>query len=116
MQLIELNPRWVVENYNRSGMGLSFDCPVCKRQRLSIWYANPIDGGAPYPLEPITEAMSEEAKKFITARNNRWQRSGDSFESLTLLPSIDASAAGHWHGFITKGQISGDTGPCKAQS
>ncbi len=26
-------------------------------------------------------------------------------EDLTVTPSIDASASGHWHGFITKGEI-----------
>jgi hypothetical protein len=34
-----------------------------------------------------------------------WQRTGDDFEDLTLTPSIDASNSGHWHGFITGGQI-----------
>lgn len=30
----------------------------------------------------------------------------DDFETLTLTPSIDASASGHWHGFITNGEAS----------
>lgn len=28
-----------------------------------------------------------------------------SFESLTVTPSIDGSAGGNWHGFITNGEI-----------
>jgi hypothetical protein len=32
-----------------------------------------------------------------------WQRTGETFETLTLTPSVDCSAWGHWHGFITNG-------------
>jgi hypothetical protein len=35
-----------------------------------------------------------------------WTRAaGDTFETLTLSPSIDASPAGHWHGFIQNGEV-----------
>jgi hypothetical protein len=34
-----------------------------------------------------------------------WQRTGDDFATMSITPSIDASACGHWHGFITNGQI-----------
>jgi hypothetical protein len=34
-----------------------------------------------------------------------WQRAGDTFDTLTLSPSIDASKHGHWHGFIQGGEI-----------
>lgn len=34
-----------------------------------------------------------------------WGRTGDDFETLSITPSIDASAAKHWHGFITNGEI-----------
>jgi hypothetical protein len=34
-----------------------------------------------------------------------WQRTGDTFNSISLSPSIDASKAGHWHGYITNGEI-----------
>jgi hypothetical protein len=30
---------------------------------------------------------------------------GASFSDVTLTPSVDASQAGHWHGFITDGEI-----------
>lgn len=33
-----------------------------------------------------------------------WQFSGQDFETLTVSPSIDASASGHWHGNITNGE------------
>jgi Family of unknown function (DUF6527) len=36
-----------------------------------------------------------------------WTISGQDFETMTVTPSLDASAAGHWHGFITAGNIKG---------
>lgn len=106
MTLLELDPRWacdadiviggVKHHYNnRHGMAVSFDCPCCikaKRetiQRLAVWFANPIDN-----LPPTDDATT------------LWNRVGETFETLTLSPSIDASKYGHWHGFITKGEIS----------
>lgn len=70
-------------------MGITFDCPHCRNTRLYVFFDRPIDGGAPadYP----------EAKL--------WQRTGETFETLTLHPSIDASATGHWHGFIQNGIV-----------
>jgi len=34
-----------------------------------------------------------------------WNISGQSFENMTVTPSIDASGSGHWHGNITNGVI-----------
>lgn len=34
-----------------------------------------------------------------------WHRDGNSFETLTLEPSCDFSASGHWHGRITNGEV-----------
>lgn len=31
----------------------------------------------------------------------------ESFETLSVTPSLDASASGHWHGYITAGEIVG---------
>lgn len=58
---------------------------------MYIPLANPLDGGP--PLEP---------------ERSRWLREGDTFESLTLAPSIrriphDGSCG--WHGFIRRGEI-----------
>lgn len=78
---------------NRHGMALTFECPCClgtpRATRLGVWFANPIDG------QPPTDDES-----------TLWQRSGETFETLTLTPSIDASKHGHWHGYITNGDAS----------
>ena len=33
-----------------------------------------------------------------------WMRTGDTFETLSLLPSVNAGAP-HWHGSITNGSL-----------
>lgn len=100
MKLTELNPRWGIDadivisgteihDPDRHGMAVTFDCPHCAGAvRLAVWIANPIDG------KPPTDSATY-----------LWQRTGESFEDLSLSPSIDASKHGHWHGFITNGEI-----------
>ncbi len=125
-RLTDLRPRWGIDadiviggvlrhDENRHGMAVTFDCPHCMKcptcadlatyqtpdgrlwcsrahswraQRLGVWFANPIDG-----LPPTDDA------------ERLWQRTGDTFETLSLSPSIDASARGHWHGCITDGEV-----------
>lgn len=99
MRLTELAPRWAVDlaiviggvqkiYEGRHGMAISFDCPHCRTERLAVWFANPIDGLPP----------PDDAKKL-------WRRVGDTFDTLTLRPSIDASQFGHWHGVIVDGEV-----------
>ena len=83
MRLVDLDPGWFVTDSGRDGMGLTFLCPCCRRQYLGVWFANPIDGAPPaapgiFPLP-------------------RWLRTGETFDTLTLQPSIDCSKSGHWH-------------------
>lgn len=96
MRLTDLDPGWSVTSEGhaagRTGMGITFKCPCgCPDSYLGVFFANPTDGGAPAPPEIDPKP--------------RWQRTGDTFETLTLTPSIDASKSGHWHGHITNGNI-----------
>lgn len=34
----------------------------------------------------------------------KWENAHN-FEQISITPSLDASASGHWHGFITAGAI-----------
>ena len=101
MKLTELNPRW--SGLGEPGFemldGITFDCPHCKTQRLGIKFTPPIDKhGAweklniPFPAYPLM-----------------WNRTGDTFETLTLCPSVNTNfridVPGHWHGFIENGEI-----------
>lgn len=78
----------------REGVGVLLDCPCGRRDedhQLYVPFANPVDGGA--PLE--------------TGKNHGWQRTGDTFETLTLTPSILRTPpyGCGWHGFITNGEV-----------
>lgn len=102
-KLSDLNPRWTAEE-GRSGQGILFDCPgpCCAgrpsmyewepgmapwRKRAGVVFANPIDGGAPMP-----------------GPGPLWNRTGDTFETLTLTGSVWISPPEHWHGHITDGE------------
>lgn len=103
MKLIDLNPRWCgaggegVTNSatgeqvpERRGVAISFDCPCGCGDRYALFIDPPLDGLGPY----------------VTDGQNEWQRTGDTFENLTLTPSILRSGGCQWHGFITNGEIS----------
>lgn len=108
MRLTDLDPRWVgaggegISNADgtpaseRHGVGLSFKCP-CGRphdpyDRVYVGFANPLDGGAAFE-----------------SNSPKWTRTGDTFETLTLTPSIQRHQTGEhgcdWHGFITDGEV-----------
>lgn len=84
MKLTELRPRY------DAGSWLSFDCPKCK-ERLAVPVRPTPDGSAPDP--------------------RAWDRTGDTFETLTISPSIDShhvlddGTKCNWHGFIRNGEI-----------
>ena len=99
MRLIDLEPRWYA-NSDGGRLGFSFDCPHCpdSGQRLAI--AVHLDGTS-LDDDPNTTQVFRDGEHVWTIAG------GDSFENLSLSPSVDASARGHWHGFITSGQIVG---------
>lgn len=109
MRLIDLHPQFVgaggegITNADgspapeRTGVGILCDCPCGNtqedHQQLYVPFANPLDGGPPIQ----------------TGKNNGWQRTGETFETLTLTPSIQRNLVNGygctWHGFITNGEI-----------
>jgi hypothetical protein len=104
MKLTDLRPSFIGQGgegitrdgqpvLRREGVGLACDCPCGCGSAMFIPFANPLDGGP-----------NEHPKG--------WQREGDTFETLTLRPSIrrlkwtDTHGVEHgcgWHGFITNG-------------
>lgn len=100
MKLTELNPRWLGHGGpcirdaqgnpvpERHGVGISFDCP-CRGacSRIGIEFENPLDGG-PAP------------------GTHTWRRDGDTFETLTLSPSIQRTEGCGWHGWVRNGVAS----------
>jgi hypothetical protein len=95
MRLIDLNPRWTGSSEIKEG--LTFDCPHCRTQRLGLLFKNPID-----PNGWLAKGVTRHHDK------NEWDRVGETFETLTLTPSINTTNFGfdsHWHGFIKDGEI-----------
>lgn len=103
MKLIDLDPHWVgnggegVTDRNgnavpwRDAVAISFKCPCGDGREVCLMLRNPLDGGP--PLEGY--------------EGHSWQREGETFETLTLTPSIQRADPGgcRWHGFITNGEI-----------
>lgn len=105
MKLIELNPvfldaggdgvyrtdpetKALIPAPKRVGVGVLFDCPcgdLSEDHRCYVPFLNPLDGGK--------------------SLERGWQRTGDSFETLTLTPSIKRVGGCGWHGFITAGEV-----------
>lgn len=101
MKLIELDPRWIGEK-GRNGMGITFDCPCCNGEtRIGVYFKNPVDGGAPRTVEQRTFKDKNGKVKVQPL----WQRTGNTFDVLTLKPSINASEDKHWHGHVTNGEV-----------
>ena len=100
MTLLDLKPRWVGAGGpgitrdgqpvpERHGVGVSFDCPCGQCGiRCYVPFRNPLDGG------PCHET-----------RYDLWERTGNSFETLTIRPSIRRMDGCGWHGWITAGYV-----------
>jgi hypothetical protein len=108
MRLTDLAPRWW--GTDSRVLGVSFRCPHCQLVRLGIAFANPADGGEPSAI--VTQAgmpqairdLLHETVEFDVPPGHLWTRTGETFDNLTLTPSVDASASGHWHGSVTNGE------------
>lgn len=71
----------------REAVGIDMDCPCGCDRRLYVPFLNPLDGGP--PAHP----------------GHGWERTGDTFETLTLKPSIRRMDGCKWHGFLTNGEL-----------
>lgn len=94
MRLLDLDPRWFTEGDSPDLVGITFNCPCCGgKNRLGVLFKEPIDrDGLPTDTH-------------WTEQETLWTRTGETFETLSLSPSIDCSKFGHWHGFITNGMV-----------
>jgi len=84
MRLTELNPRWYILEKGGPRVGLTFDCPHCRTERLGVAFHH-----------RGHEAMEDGYIKAHSLNTNHiWTEDGNDFDSVTLTPSIDASASG----------------------
>jgi hypothetical protein len=101
MKLTDLDPPWLVLEDGGPRLGLTFHCPHCPQsgQRLAVVFH--------HRGQEAVEDGYILAKHGAADTNHIWTEDGADFDTLTLTPSVDASGAGHWHGFVTAGQIVG---------
>lgn len=113
-RLTDWSPHWVNIPQAADGVkiyiGVSFLCPHCshsprptcgaqrgKRIAFSFWPPIiPADCG-------IDRALAEQCAAQIPHDKFHQRVSGETFETLTINPSIGFDAGGHWHGRITNG-------------
>lgn len=99
MRLTDLDPHWAgIQHWTGPDIfyiGLTLVCPHCRATRLYVPFKNPID-----PAGWIGKGILW--KEPVQA----WTRTGDTFETITVVPSVDAGYHGHWHGFIQNGEVS----------
>jgi hypothetical protein len=95
MKLTDLNPRWFVLGNDPVPHGLSFDCPHCRQARIAVAFHHK---GRELQEDGVIHALSPSTKHI-------WTLTGSGFTDLSLSPSVDASQAGHWHGFVTNGEV-----------
>lgn len=96
MKLIDLEPRWFVLENGGPRVGLTFNCPHCQKERLGVVFHH---RGHEAIEDVYIRAHAGHPERYI------WTEDGEDFINISIEPSIDASASGHWHGFIRKGTI-----------
>ena len=99
MELTKLNPRWVgLHNWCSDSVfniGISFDSPITGK-RLAVLFKPAID--------PDRLMVKNQWGDYFP-QSKKWERIGDTFETLTLKPSLDFSNHGEWHGVIANGDV-----------
>lgn len=104
MKLIDLQPRWVAIRAAGPRLGITFLCPHCLQTHLGVAFHHT---GHEAMDDEIIRAQWPSGADGTGFGAHIWTLTGaDDFETLTLSPSVDASASGHWHGFIKGGLIS----------
>ena len=104
MKLSELDPHWVIPNSWAKNappfyVGLSFMCPHCMTRRMSVRFYPPVDpDGLVGTMFEWTKTSGAQDGELV------WDRRGDTFEDITLDPSLNFAGKGHWHGHIINGE------------
>lgn len=94
-RLVDLEPAWITSGDRV--IGVTFLCACCRLLAVSILFSNPPDGGPP---------QRQDHRVNGDHAGIRWARSGDTFEDLTIEGFILSSAAHHWSGHVTDGEVS----------
>jgi hypothetical protein len=100
MKLVDLKPKWAtLAQWCASEAfytGITFLCPHCLQKRLYVRFWPPVD---PEKLLGRIFELPDPGPEVHR------RTSGESFESLTIDPSIGFESIGHWHGRIINGEV-----------
>lgn len=111
MKLIELEPRWLsapdsngarigkVQTFQEA-QGIRFWCPRCAAAKADNIY----------PLgahQVIIWFADRNVPSCYFPKPYRWSVAGNSFENLTLAPSVHLTPGCGWHGWIRNGEVIG---------
>jgi hypothetical protein len=112
MRLADLDPRWLLRGEERCG--LIFRCPHCRNVWLTCFFATlpreeqfRIWGNNGGELDEDGWPEKGDTVVFCSPKAKWSIIAGSTFEDLSVTPSVDASASGHWHGHLTAGAITG---------
>lgn len=110
MRLAELEPRWLINEPDRKLF--IFMCPHCRKRWLSCKNFVLSVGDQ---IELFAKALKTDADEVCSGKHTTvvpmkdavcWKiEHHESWDTLSVTPSIDASPSGDWHGFITNGAI-----------
>lgn len=116
MRLVDLDPRWLVLDGKR--VGFVFVSPAQEQRKRSDGATNPTVWRQSCFVEPTPDKVQEQLFEEMFGEHyavqgcnptSGWKIDGGieaaNFESMTVMPSLDGSAGGLWHGFITQGEI-----------
>ena len=109
MRLLDLDPQWIVRDGQR--IGFTFISPKGGGDGQRV-YRQSCFFDPPRMRDQLTlfEAMhGEDAMVQPCNPSAHWSIAGGignaDFSTISVTPSLDGSAGGLWHGFITNGQI-----------
>lgn len=113
MKLVDLDPTWLLRDGKRVGFTFHTPTPSAwsrttgKLERQSCFPQPPSISAQ---VDLFDEAHDDEMVQPCNSKQH-WQIAGGidtaDFETMTVTPSLDGSAGGLWHGFITNGEIVG---------
>lgn len=104
MKLLDLDPQWLLKDGKR--VGFTFLSPNNATVRMSC-FPDPPDTSD--QIDIFEAAHGERSLVAPCNPAQHWSIAGGiegaTFETMAVRPSLDGSAAGLWHGYITNGEI-----------
>lgn len=110
MRLADLAPHWIMKDGVR--IGFVFRSPIRNDNFWQTCFPEPVGDNRRDQWELAQDAIGDD-RAIIQGCNpaQRWAIAGGitaaDFDTISVTPSLDGSAGGGWHGFITNGEIVG---------